>query len=334
MTALGRYWTRISELVGSECVAYSTEEYAAFVEGRLRPGDARAIAAHLETCEECRWLVEQLRAEMVEAAGTAPVVRLRPSRPVAMRWAWASAAAVAVVALALGLHFVRSGLGPAGTTEPSPAIIAEATGPAATETPGKAPGPADTQAPAGTGAPLSPGQAMQTTAGEGSPAAQAGTPAGASKPQAPSASPSRRGMTEAARPRTPASTRPSDRTPRTRQAPVSQPREMLASRPPRRPAAQPPVPHDEPIEEGPADVYNTVPRPMSIPGLDPGQLALTQDDPAATYAPPRGVPLDEVVNPLDPESAQLDVYGPDTTRSLYAPLEKRAPVGDASDTMP
>lgn len=329
MTAQERYFARISELVGSECVAYSTEEYAAFVDGRLRPGDARAIAAHVESCEECRWLVEQLRAEVAPAGDTAPAFRLRPSRPLATRWAWASAAAVAVVALAIGLHAVRSGVGPAGTSQPSPAIIAEATGPAATGTPEGAQAPADTGASAGTEAPESLGQAGQPPTGDGLPGAQAGTTERAAKPGTPSASSHHGDSTGAAPRRAPASARPPERAPRTRQAPVSQPREMLASRPIRRPAAQPPVPPDEPATEGPADVYNTVPRPMSIPGLDPGQLALTQDDPAALYAPPTGVPLSDVVNPLERDNAQLDAYGPATTRSLYAPLDKRAPVGDA-----
>jgi len=303
-TAQDRYFRRIAQLTGGECVAYSTEEYAAFVEGRLRPGDARAIEAHLAICEECRWLVEQLREEAAQAAGGAPVVRVRPRSALAGRPAWISAAAVAVVAVALCVHLLRGGFSPVQPEgRPGGVIIAE-----------------------GTGTPEPAGDAVSETAPEAVPEPADSGVAPSSVP--PSAPP----VVAPAMPRSPVP----DRRPQGRRAPAQRrspsrpsarpaaPVEMLAGRPsaPSRPepSTVPPA-----VPEGPADNYTPAPPPMVVHGRQPGVLALQDGDPKAVYATPQSDPAPRAANPVDSWLTD-DEHARSIKERMFSPLWEHAPV--------
>ncbi len=307
-TAQERYFRRIAQLTGGECVAYSTEEYAAFVEGRLRPAEARAIEAHLATCEECRWLVEQLREETAQATDGAPVVRVRP-RPALGGWpTWISAAAVAVVAVALCVHLVRGGFAPVQPEgRPGGVIVAEGT-----DTPGPA------------------GDAVSEPVSEPGPEPgpePVSEPEPADSSVAPSsAPPSAPPVVAPARPRTsvPARRPQGRRAPAQRRSPPAAPEEMLAGRPPApsrpQPSTLPPA-----VLEGPADNYTPAPSPMVVHGPQPGVLALQNGDPKTVYAAPQVDRAPRAANPVDPWFTD-DEHARSIKERMFSPLREQAPV--------
>lgn len=123
------YWQAVAAQVGEHCDFYSPEDLAAFVEGRVRGRNARALEAHLHDCGSCRQLVQELRREL---APEPVAVRVRFARPRA--WAWGvagTAVAAALVALILLRPVTPVGPTPPGPQHP-PAAIAQVPPSAAT----------------------------------------------------------------------------------------------------------------------------------------------------------------------------------------------------------
>lgn len=117
------YWQALAGQIGGHCDFYSAEDLAAFVDGRVRGRNARALEAHLRDCEDCRELVAELRRELAPEPVTARV-RFAPARG----WTWALAGS-AVAAVLIAIVLLRPGTPGVqnlpGVTPQPPASIAK-----------------------------------------------------------------------------------------------------------------------------------------------------------------------------------------------------------------
>lgn len=152
-----------------------------YLDGRLGPGQARALESHLEACPECREELAALRetvgwlqgAPQVAAprsfALTPAMVRPRP-RPGVPGWAWGLATAAAALLLAVVLagdlmDFLPQGAPPLALTQEAPAPSpAPQEGPAALAAPEPTPQPRAEGLKAAPGADLATPQAGEMSA--------------------------------------------------------------------------------------------------------------------------------------------------------------------------